>query len=66
MICPELIVSRLFCQQLEANEAVLIKGVERYSNHIGYSKTFEWFSDHRDPTPRYDHFICTRLDLNRV
>lgn len=52
MICPELIVSRLFCQQLEANEAVLIKGVERYSNYIGYSKTFEWLSDHRDPTPR--------------
>ncbi|KAG0297684.1 hypothetical protein BGZ96_005348 [Linnemannia gamsii] len=52
MICPEMIVSRLFCQQLEANEAVLIKGVERYSNHIGYSKTFEWFSDHRDSTPR--------------
>ncbi|KAK3846535.1 MAG: hypothetical protein J3R72DRAFT_242329 [Linnemannia gamsii] len=52
MISPELIVSRLFTQQLEANEALLIKGVERYSNHIGYSKTFEWFSDHRDPTPR--------------
>ncbi|KAF9905301.1 hypothetical protein EC991_001849 [Linnemannia zychae] len=52
MICPELIVSRLFTQQLEANEAVLIKGVERYSKHIGYSKTFEWFSDHHDPTPR--------------
>ncbi|KAF9927700.1 hypothetical protein FBU30_002964 [Linnemannia zychae] len=52
MICPELIVSRLFSQQLEANEAILIKGAERYSNHIGYSKTFEWFSDHRDTTPR--------------
>ncbi|KAF9185691.1 hypothetical protein BGZ50_002914 [Haplosporangium sp. Z 11] len=52
MICPELIISRLFTQQLEANEAVLIKGAERYSNYIGYSKTFEWFSDHRDPTPR--------------
>ena len=66
MICPELIVSRLFCQQLEANEAVLIKGVERYSNYIGYSKTFEWFSDHRDPTPRYHNFICMILNLNRV
>ncbi|KAF9958978.1 hypothetical protein BGZ72_010510 [Mortierella alpina] len=52
MVCPELIISRLFTQQLEANEAVLIKGAERYSNHIGYSKTFEWFSDHRDSTPR--------------
>ncbi|KAI1321482.1 hypothetical protein EDD11_005173 [Mortierella claussenii] len=52
MICPELIVSRLFTQQLEANEAILIKGAERYSNYIGYSKTFEWYSDHRDSTPR--------------
>ncbi|KAF9169213.1 hypothetical protein BGX21_010826 [Mortierella sp. AD011] len=52
MICPELIISRLFCQQLEANEAILIKGAERYSNYIGYSKTFEWFSDHQDLTPR--------------
>jgi len=52
MICPELIISRLFAQQLEANEAILIKGAERYSNHIGYSKTFEWFGDYRDPTPR--------------
>ncbi|KAG0250174.1 hypothetical protein BG011_008594 [Mortierella polycephala] len=52
MVCPELIISRLFTQQLEANEAVLIKGAERYSNYIGYAKTFEWFSDHRDPTPR--------------
>ncbi|KAF9960634.1 hypothetical protein BGZ65_011934, partial [Modicella reniformis] len=52
MVCPELIVSRLFTQQLEPNEAVLIKGAERYSNHVGYSKSFEWFSDHRDPTPR--------------
>ncbi|KAG0369993.1 hypothetical protein BC939DRAFT_475921 [Gamsiella multidivaricata] len=52
MICPELIISRLFTQQLEANEAVLIKGAERYSNYIGYSKTFEWYSDHQDPTSR--------------
>ncbi|KAF9202956.1 hypothetical protein BGZ49_006930 [Haplosporangium sp. Z 27] len=52
MICPELNISRLFCQQLEANEAILIKGVERFSNYIGYSKTFEWLSDHQDPTPR--------------
>ncbi|KAF9435556.1 hypothetical protein BGZ76_006053 [Entomortierella beljakovae] len=52
MVCPELILSRLITQQLEANEAVLIKGAECYSNHTGYSKTFEWRSDHRDSTPR--------------
>ncbi|KAF9108854.1 hypothetical protein BGX27_008190 [Mortierella sp. AM989] len=52
MVCPELIIARLFTQQLEPNEALLIKGAELYSNHIGYSKSFEWLSDHRDSTPR--------------
>ncbi|KAG0354158.1 hypothetical protein BG005_006699 [Podila minutissima] len=52
MICPEMIVSRLFSQPMEANEAILIKGIEQYSDYIGYSKSFEWFSDHRDTTPR--------------
>ncbi|KAG0025334.1 hypothetical protein BGZ81_007233 [Podila clonocystis] len=52
MICPEMIVSRLFSQPMEANEAILIKGIEQYSDYIGYSKSFEWFADHRDTTPR--------------
>ncbi|KAG0249802.1 hypothetical protein BG011_008923 [Mortierella polycephala] len=52
VICPELIISRLFTQQLQENEAVLIKGAERYSNYNGYSRTFEWHSDHTDTTPR--------------
>ncbi|KAG0258857.1 hypothetical protein DFQ27_004407 [Actinomortierella ambigua] len=52
MICPELILTRLFTEQLQLNEALLIKGCERFSNYNGYSRTFEWHSDHRDPTPR--------------
>ncbi|KAF8951942.1 hypothetical protein BGZ52_008950 [Haplosporangium bisporale] len=52
MICPEMIVSRLFSQPMQANEAILIKGIEQYSDYIGYSKSFEWFADHRDNTPR--------------
>ncbi|KAF9913296.1 hypothetical protein EC991_000058 [Linnemannia zychae] len=51
-ICPELIVSRLFTQTLQDNEAVLIKGAERFSNYNGYAQTFEWHSDHIDVTPR--------------
>ncbi|KAG0090939.1 hypothetical protein BGZ92_001848 [Podila epicladia] len=51
-ICPELIISRLFTQQLQDNEALLIKGAERYSNYNGYARTFEWHSDHVDETPR--------------
>ncbi|KAF9376014.1 hypothetical protein CPB97_011082 [Podila verticillata] len=52
VICPELIISRLFTQQLQDNEALLIKGAERYSNYNGYARTFEWHSDHVDATPR--------------
>ncbi|KAG0326773.1 hypothetical protein BG004_002905 [Podila humilis] len=51
-ICPELIISRLFTQQLQKNESLLIKGAERYSNYNGYARTFEWHSDHVDTTPR--------------
>ncbi|KAI1315075.1 hypothetical protein EDD11_001317 [Mortierella claussenii] len=52
MICPELIISRLFTQQLKENEAVLIKGAERFSNYNGYASTFTWHSDCVDTTPR--------------
>ncbi|KAF9313621.1 hypothetical protein BG003_005002, partial [Podila horticola] len=51
-ICPELIISRLFTEELQDNEALLIKGAERYSNYNGYARTFEWHSDHVDETPR--------------
>ncbi|KAF8970756.1 hypothetical protein BGZ46_010400, partial [Entomortierella lignicola] len=51
-ICPELIISRLFTQQLRENEALLIKGAERYSNYNGYANTFTWHSNHIDETPR--------------
>ena len=33
LICPELIVSRLFCEELDANECVVITGAEQYSNY---------------------------------
>ncbi|GJJ69885.1 poly(ADP-ribose) glycohydrolase [Entomortierella parvispora] len=52
MISPELIVSRLFTKTLQNNEALLIKGAERFSNYNGYARTFEWHSDHRDATSR--------------
>ncbi|KAF9909962.1 hypothetical protein BX616_011007 [Lobosporangium transversale] len=52
LICPELITSRLFTLQLQDNEAVLIKGAERYSNYNGYASTFTWHSDFVDTTPR--------------
>ncbi|XP_049814518.1 poly(ADP-ribose) glycohydrolase [Schistocerca nitens] len=52
VICPELIVSRLFTESMEPLEAVHIIGCERFSNYKGYGDNFEWSGDHCDTTPR--------------
>jgi len=54
VICPEMIVSRLFTEQLANNECLVITGAERFSNYSGYGRTFRWVSDHRDVAPRDD------------
>ena len=52
VICPELIVSRLFTECLKPTEALLMVGCERFSNYSGYSYTFQWAGNHEDHTPR--------------
>ncbi|KAF8927394.1 hypothetical protein BGZ58_010422, partial [Dissophora ornata] len=61
-ICPELIISRLFTQNLQENETVLIKGAERYSSYNGYGYTFTWHSDFIDETPR-DHLGRRKTEI---
>ena len=51
VICPELIVSRLFTECLDSTEALLIVGCERFNRYTGYGHTFEWNGDFRDPSP---------------
>lgn len=51
VICPELIVSRLFTECLDATEALLMVGCERFNHYSGYGHTFEWESDYQDDTP---------------
>jgi poly(ADP-ribose) glycohydrolase len=58
MICPEMIVSRLFTEQLADNECLVITGAERFSNYTGYGHTFCWHSNHNDVAPRDS---CGRL-----
>ena len=48
LICPELIVSRLITEELDANESLLITGCERFSNYTGYGSSTRWQSDHCD------------------
>ncbi|XP_033644445.1 poly(ADP-ribose) glycohydrolase-like isoform X1 [Asterias rubens] len=52
MICPELIVSRLFTEVLDPNECLVIKGVERFNDYTGYANTFQWTGDFQDNIPR--------------
>ncbi|XP_022098068.1 poly(ADP-ribose) glycohydrolase-like isoform X2 [Acanthaster planci] len=52
MICPELIVSRLFTEVLEGNECLFVKGAERFSDYTGYASTFRWNGDYQDTIPR--------------
>ncbi|VDN57399.1 unnamed protein product [Dracunculus medinensis] len=42
LICPELIVSMLFCQVMKANEAIVITNSIRFSDYVGYAHSFEW------------------------
>ncbi|XP_062510485.1 poly(ADP-ribose) glycohydrolase-like isoform X2 [Corticium candelabrum] len=52
LICPELIISRLFTEGLADNECLIITGVERYSKYSGYADTFRWTGNYNDETQR--------------
>eukprot|EP01113_Clastostelium_recurvatum_P049962 TRINITY_DN9347_c0_g1_i1.p2 TRINITY_DN9347_c0_g1~~TRINITY_DN9347_c0_g1_i1.p2 ORF type:complete len:240 (-),score=63.97 TRINITY_DN9347_c0_g1_i1:1571-2290(-) len=52
VINPELLASRLFVQEMEANEVVVIVGSERFSSYKGYADSFAWAGDYVDTTPR--------------
>lgn len=52
VICPELLVTMLVTEALDDNEALIINGVERYSQYKGYSDSFTWEGNFVDSTPR--------------
>ncbi len=64
LICPELLVSRLFTEKLADNEAVIITGSIQFSAYSGYGKsfTFEKFQFERDEQgnilPRREAQVC--------
>ncbi|XP_022315138.2 poly(ADP-ribose) glycohydrolase-like [Crassostrea virginica] len=55
LICPEMIVCRLFTECLEKNESIIMRGCERFSNYSGYANKFKWSNDFVDKTER-DHW----------
>ncbi|KAF2904997.1 hypothetical protein ILUMI_01181 [Ignelater luminosus] len=51
IVYPELIVSRLFTEQLGPTEALVVTGAERFSNYTGYGDSFMWSENCSDTTP---------------
>ncbi|KAH8409185.1 hypothetical protein KR009_010148, partial [Drosophila setifemur] len=52
VICPELLVGKLFTECLRPTEALIMLGAERYSNYTGYASSFAWSGNFEDVTPR--------------
>ena len=51
LICPEMLVSRLFCEVMSDKECVVMVGAERFSSYSGYSDSFRWTGPYKDNTP---------------
>ena len=47
-ICPEMLVSLLVCEGMEANECIFLVGCERYCSYEGYAGSFKFAGDFVD------------------
>ena len=52
LLCPELILSRLFTEELQENECLVVTGAEQFSTYRGYASTFEWAGMYNDDVAR--------------
>ncbi|KAJ4458840.1 putative poly glycohydrolase family protein [Paratrimastix pyriformis] len=50
-IFPELLLTRLLCEELDDCETLVMRGVERFSRYSGYSDTFAYTADFVDQAP---------------
>ena len=51
---PEMLLSLLFCEELDPHEAVLMEGCEHFSRGRGYSRTFAFDGAFNDSAPMFD------------
>ncbi|KAK9506071.1 hypothetical protein O3M35_008073 [Rhynocoris fuscipes] len=56
LICPELVVCRLFTECLDDTEALIVTGCERYNKYNGYGETFTWTGNYIEKDASYDCF----------
>lgn len=60
-ICPELIVSRLFCPIMQDTEAIILTGAEQFSSYTGYAFTLGYGGDYQDKNMNPDGSCKTAL-----
>lgn len=60
--CPELIVARLFVEELADNEALVVQGVEQYSKYEGYQESFKCTSSCFDDPEKAQHRVLVAID----
>lgn len=68
VVCPELLVSRLFTECLEDNECIIIMGCERFSAYRGNASSFRFTGDIVDETPHDSsrRRICTIVAIDAI
>lgn len=49
MICPELIITQLFCEEMRKEESIIVTGVQRFSKYSGYADSFRFEGPYEDP-----------------
>ncbi len=64
VICPELLVSLLLCEQMGPTEAIVITGAQRFSEYEGYSSTFKWSGAFKDTAQRSEFSQVLRIMLS--
>ncbi|XP_050542073.1 poly(ADP-ribose) glycohydrolase [Daktulosphaira vitifoliae] len=68
LVCPELLVSQLFSQQMLPTESIIITGVEQFNDYSGYSHTFKWTGNFIDNTLIDDNHrrYCTIMAIDAI
>eukprot|EP00039_Didymoeca_costata_P021792 m.3005 g.3005 ORF g.3005 m.3005 type:complete len:672 (+) comp2643_c0_seq1:232-2247(+) len=61
LICPELILSSIVCEQLTESEAVVMIGAKRFSSYDGYGSSFAFKGAYNDQTIVDSGVIQTRI-----
>ena len=49
-VCPELLVSLVFMECMDDNEAIVISGFEQFAKYKGYARSLRFAGNHRDNT----------------